>query len=219
MSNEPKGLSLKWTPPEDAKPFPKEKILYYQGNQGHPFPNPPDFAEHNAELSDFKLDTMYSENWAFLTKVNKWQLNCRAVQSMKYAAMLYLRYEGDGGLLVAGQVVWCMPWGTYRNQEQSLALLPSKDYLRSVVAWFITQKDLIPPPKPPVRLARTHDLHVTSWRPSRMIPELKHLRTIITELARGSSETSWEVNLYHRPEALKGHRSSYLLYGNQVGKW
>lgn len=168
-----KGLKLLWNSPEH--PF-DEKILYYRGERMY---------------DQFDIN---SSGKSFYTGLGRRLVALEASKSTKELKTVVLRYEGNGGLLVAGQVVWCMPWGDYTNQEQSLTLLPSKDYLRGVVAWFLNQKGIVPAPKPEQRKAPIVDLYSRS-PVHYFIPYGNVLRDAIKHVVTGRPKDSWEVKI------------------------
>jgi len=46
----------------------------------------------------------------------------------------FLQYKGDGGLIVAGAVVWAMPYGTFSDYEYCKnTLLPSKKQIKAAL--------------------------------------------------------------------------------------
>ena len=44
-----------------------------------------------------------------------------------------LLYKGDGGLVVAGAVVWAMPYGSFSDDAYCKTLLPSKEHIKQAL--------------------------------------------------------------------------------------
>lgn len=210
---------------------PKELIL---NNSSHVFPvafptggpsvkregikllwNPPEFT-FNEKMSKF-LDhkDMYFRDSNFYTGKASRLISLKATEHIKRLSVPVLRYEGNGGLLVAGQVIWCMPWGDYVNQEQSSALLPSKDYLRAVAAWFLRQKGIIPAPKPEKRNAPIVDLH--SRNPEHyFIPYGNGLRDVIKRTITERPKNSWGLKFQPPKADIYGLFTPVLPYAGPV---
>ena len=195
-----KGLRLLWKPEE---PIVDEKILYYRGERVLQWPD---------------LSKAYAPNLDFYTGSIRKLIAHRAIKHMERLDAPVLRYEGNGGLLVAGQVVWCMAWGDYTNQEQSLALLPSKDYLRGIVAWFLNQKGIIPPPKP--EKSKTPIVDLYSRNPTHyFVPYGNILRDVISHATTGRLKDNWEIQIqrprfdpYMLTRAIGGYTEYFTVY-------
>lgn len=60
-------------------------------------------------------------------------VTCGRIVKNPYYNPPFLQYKGDGGLVVAGAVVWAMPYGAFSDHEYCKTLLPSKVQIKAAL--------------------------------------------------------------------------------------
>lgn len=188
-SNTP-HFEITWTPPEQAMPLVCVGAVGHQHVPLELFASPmplwinrvPPMQGGGAHVKGNIMQTLVSLPKALVGGVSRRIFNStylwptgsyrgisRMINLMTHDTVL--EYGGDGGLLVAGQAVWCMPWGTYNVAAQTELVMPAKDYIRQVLLWAIngrryplpTQEKFVGTYLPQRRLTPPFPFNPVSW--------------------------------------------------------